>query len=122
MLLSLFSWANWWTDGTEGEIIGDCFFSVLDQEIMRDAFSKLSDSMKKTAYTAIEKLIATAATAAWKSLLEAINPAKTVVEKLAKDMLDPIFKAEAEIKNSILEKVKQAVAPVLKELEPKLGL
>jgi hypothetical protein len=113
-------WASWYIDGTEGELLGDCFFSVLDQEIMREPFSKLPESGRKFAYTGVKKLIDTAVSAGWKAVLEAAGPAKKVVEEVAAKALDPIFKAEADVKKEILQKVKDAVGPALQAVQGKL--
>jgi hypothetical protein len=113
-------WAGWYLDGTEGELLGDCFFSVLDQEIMREPFGKLPESARKMAYTGVKKMIDAAVTAGWKATLEATKPAKEIVEKVAAQALDPIFKAEADIKKEILQKVKDAVTPALQAIQGKL--
>jgi len=118
----LWLWGNWSVDGTEGQLLGDLFFDVLNREILYDVLAPMKiEAAKKVARNMVHTMVEKAVEAGWKATLEAVGPAKKVVEDAVAKAVAPIFEAERELQAKINNAVIGVVNPKIDEASADLG-
>jgi hypothetical protein len=120
-----YGYYGWWSiTGTEAEVLGAFIGQVLERELLRDVYDNLPSTGRSQAMSAIGKIVdsavISAVTAAWNGVLSAVDSVKGTIEKAASDLLNPLFEAEANLKDNIVSRVAATVNPVMEDLGARL--
>jgi hypothetical protein len=113
-------WGGWWIDGTEGELISDTLYDVMEREIFGAELGRMGPMPRKLAKSAITKMIEGAVSAAWAGLMKGLEPVRTPLEKAVAEMLDPLFEGEVKFKNQLKAPIMEGAQKGLEAAESKL--
>lgn len=110
-------WSGWYIDGTEGELLSDILSEVIEREMLPSSMGAMP---RKLARASVYRVVVSAVSSAWISIMQQLVPVRKVVEEAAEKMLGPIFEEEVKIKEKVMEPMNEAAAKGLEAAEPKL--
>ena len=102
-------------EGSEVDLLTDLLVEVLERDVLSEVYEKGIPIIVKAAKTHVNKLVNVSVSAAWKSALEACNPAKSAIETTVKPVLAKYFEHEKEIQGNIEEKIADKINPFIEE-------
>lgn len=100
---------------SEGEMLADLLVSVIERDVMEEAYKSMLPVMVKFIKKNINVAATTAVTAAWNALLIACEPARQAVETTVKPSIKVFFEKENEVKNKITEAISNKMNPFIEE-------
>jgi hypothetical protein len=114
-------WSWWSYGGSEEQILSDLISEEIDWKVMGRIYGKISgpwvvrNTVRNQVLKALDTMVSAAVGPAWKAMEKAVEELRPKIEPTIKDMVGPIFKAEAEL----IEKMKQGamsiIDPILQE-------
>lgn len=110
-------WAGWELDGTESEMLADILSEVIEREMLP---SSVDGMARKLAVKSLYRVVVSAVSAAWTSLMQQLPPVRKVVEEAAEKLLGPIFEEEKKIQEKTKAPMEEAAAKGLEAAEGKL--
>jgi hypothetical protein len=124
--LGRWGWYSW--GGSEEQVLSDLISDEIDWKVMYKIYGKIQgpwmvrNGIRNQVLKALDTMVSAAVNPAWAAMAKVVEELRPKIEPTIKEMVGPIFKAEADL----IEKMKQGalsiIDPILKEkVTPHLG-
>jgi len=124
--LGRWGWYSW--GGSEEQVLSDLISDEIDWKVMYKIYGKIAgpwivrNQVRNQVLKALDTMVSAAVNPAWAAMAKVVEEIRPKIEPTIKEMVGPIFKAEADL----IEKMKQGalsiIDPILKEkVTPHLG-
>lgn len=120
-------WEVWIYDvaGDEGEMLGGMVSQILNYKLLRRIIDDLPESpmrskVAKVVTSTAEQAVMSACTAAWKASCGSVDALKGAVENSARQLLSPLFEAEANLKGNVTDAISSKLDPALSQVSSAL--
>lgn len=121
-------WGYWGGGGSEEQVLSDLISDEIDYTVMYKVYGKITGpwmircKVREQVLKALDTMVSAAVAPAWGAMEKVVEELRPKIEPTIKEMVGPIFKAEADL----IEKMKQGalsiIDPILKEkVTPHLG-
>jgi hypothetical protein len=111
-------WSGWAIDGTEAELLTDILSEVLYREMVAGQIS--NELARKMAVKSIYRVLVGAVATCWSGIMKSLPGIRTPLEEIAGKMLDPLFEAEAKLKDKVMAPMEDAATKGMDKAEGKL--
>jgi hypothetical protein len=117
--LGRWGWYSW--GGSEEQVLSDLISDELDWQIMGRVYGKISgpwairNTIRNQVLKFIDTLVSAAVTPAWGAMEKAVEELRPKIEPTIKEMVGPIFKAEADLMEKMKQGAMSIIDPILKE-------
>lgn len=117
--LGVWGWFRY--DRTEEECLGQMIVDRCEADCMRPVYDaipggRLSRKIRAQVQDGLDKTVGAAVGATWKVAVQGIESQKETLESKAREALGPIFEKQAELSNTVKDKIVGIVSPALEEL------
>ena len=117
--LGVWGWFRY--DRTEEEQLGQMIVDRCEADCMRPVYDaipggRLERKIRAQVQDGLDKTVGAAVGAAWKVAVQGIESQKETLESKARENLGPIFEKQAELSNTVKDKIVGIVSPALEEI------
>jgi len=121
-------WGYWSYGGTEEQTLSDLISDELDYSVMYKIYGKIQGpymirwKIRDQILKVLDTMVMAAVTPAWGAMEKVVEELRPKIEPTIKEMVGPIFKAEADLIEKMKNGAMSIIDPILKEkVTPHLG-
>jgi len=114
-------WGWWSWGGSEEQILSDIISDEIDWKVMYKIYGKIQgpwmirNKIRSEILKVLDTMVSAAVTPAWAAMEKAVEEIRPKIEPTIKEMVGPIFKAEADLMEKMKAGAMSIIDPILKE-------